>query len=219
MNLRWTREAVEAARVSYETSTHSHAESEGMLLCGGVGNPAIFAVRGTTFDHGRILTGDALLDGLTTPWRASEYPELGWCHKGFLRGKGFRRHRGALGLYQSAHIDLFNAGPIILTGHSKGAAEAALIAACLVLAGKTVAALITFGMPRVTVTDHLAAVLSSVPQQHFVHGKDVVPTVPAAPWWKRWDHQVYINGGNGLGKTGCFRDHNIAAYQRVILSS
>lgn len=202
-------DAVEAAQAAYETSTHSHAESEGLLV------PPMFAVRGTTFDRGRILTGDALLDGLITPWRPRDYPELGWCHKGFLRGKGFGRYRGALGLWQTCYADLFSTGPLIITGHSKGAAEAAIIAACMVLARRPVKALITFGMPRVTVTGHLAALLADIPQFHYVHGRDIVPRVPVAPWWKRWGHQIHLPGSDDGGP---FTDHRLAAYQRAVLN-
>ena len=168
-------------------------------------------------DGWRILSGDALLDGLVVPWRAERYPELGWCHKGFLRGKWWGEYRGALGLWEAVRAELIEQRPLLICGHSKGGAEAAIIAGLLVLAGHTPAALITFGAPRAAASSHLNRILRTIVTQfHVRHGVDGVPRLPAAPWWQDWEHQIHLRGGRGLAASGCLLDHKIAVYGRAV---
>ena len=217
----WLIEAVRASAAAYDFTTHARANSEGLLWPTRRAQPLvdapIFAVRGTTFDRWNILSGDALLDGLAVPWRAKRYPELGWCHKGFLRGKWWGEYRGALGLWEACRAELIEQRPLLLCGHSKGGAEASILAALLVLAGHTPAALITFGAPRCAASTHLNHILRSIITQfHVRQGVDIVPRSPAAPWWQNWEHQMHLHGGMGLAPSDCFSDHKIAAYGRVV---
>ena len=98
-------------------------------------------------------------------------------------------------------------GTVVLTGHSKGGATAILVAARLVVDGRPPAALITFGAPRVAVGGRLGTLLDGVPQSHYRHGRDIVPTVPPGAWWR---HPAPLIG---IGQPGNpVTDHCIAGY-------
>ncbi len=68
------------------------------------------------------------------------HPTLGFCHRGFL--EGMNEVAAELGLYLSS------SRPIVLTGHSLGAARAWIAAAMLITAGLRVAKVCVFGSPR-----------------------------------------------------------------------
>src|ERR1700757_132385 len=68
------------------------------------------------------------------------HPVLGKLHTGFYRNIPV--------LVSQLIVDVPKSVPIILTGHSKGAAEATLLGACLKLAGMNVVQLILFACPR-----------------------------------------------------------------------
>ena len=99
-----------------------------------------------------------------------------------------------------------------LTGHSKGGAEAELLAAKLVIAGITVDEVVTFGAPRWVGKGNTKASqwMNGIRGWAFRHFKDVVTQVPfvwwrhpmrrepieigTAPWWRRfclgWMHHL-----------------------------
>jgi len=90
---------------------------------------------------------------------------------------------------------VFAALPVIVTGHSKGAAEALICARLLQASGKPVAAVVTFGGPRVG--DALwARGYNECPgaegkclrdiTQRWVHEEDIVPRMP--PWISKYRH-------------------------------
>lgn len=96
------------------------------------------------------------------------HPKLGLCHRGFLLGA-----LEALEAIQEAAKGC----PVVLTGHSLGGALAALTGALLGSVGSPVAQVVTFGCPRVGFQGVRMA-LSGVRSARYVHGDDVVPTVP-----------------------------------------
>lgn len=95
---------------------------------------------------------------------------LGWCHSGFLKG--------ARGVWsQLIGILAGMDGPVYLVGHSLGGAVATVLAAMLLLVGRSPVALVTFGSPRVGAA-RLGKILSRVPTRRYVNGSDPVPLVP-----------------------------------------
>ena len=103
-------------------------------------------------------------------------------------------------------------GNIYVTGHSKGGAEATLIAAFLCAAWRPPAGLVTFGAPRVGFGG-LSDVLSSVPGQRFVNGADAVPSVP---WWPYQHNRPSTDIGEPAelfnGEIDPVTDHDIKSY-------
>ncbi len=155
----------------------------------------ILAFRGTTFDG-----ADILKDLRGYPWYDKR---LGWCHKGFLRG--------AQAIWPILRDVLWDLPPQWLTGHSKGGAEATLIAA-LMIADKGMrspAGLVTFGSPRVG-RKKLIKIVRAIPMSlRYVNGNDPVPSHP----WEIWgyDHVpgiLRLKGGNDWD----MHDHRIADY-------
>lgn len=76
--------------------------------------------------------------------------------------------------------------PIILCGHSEGAALALVLGGYLCLAGRTPRAIFAFEPPRVSIDPTLGTVLQQFGVQLFLtaNGNDVVPMVPRIlfPW-------------------------------------
>lgn len=96
------------------------------------------------------------------------HPRLGMCHRGFLTGA-----LAALEAIQAASKGC----PVVLTGHSLGGALAALTGALLGAVGNPVASVVTFGCPRVGFQGVRMA-LTGIRCARYVHGDDIVPTVP-----------------------------------------
>jgi hypothetical protein len=85
--------------------------------------------------------------------------------------------------------EVVGATPVIVTGHSKGAAEAVICARLLAAAGKPVASVHTFGKPRVGNAEWRAgynAVLGSVTTR-WEHEEDIVTRLAA--WCTGYRHE------------------------------
>lgn len=93
---------------------------------------------------------------------------LGVCHRGFLTGA-----QGALEWVLTAS----HGCRVSLVGHSLGGALAALTGALLGSQGSPVAQVVTFGCPRVGFAGVRMA-LTGVRCARYVHGNDIVPTLP-----------------------------------------
>ncbi len=205
-------QAIQAMRQSYKLANYVSGNSEGLLI--DYGDGPLFGCRGTTFDGWAIVFRDPLIDGLAYPWRSSTYPQLGWCHKGFLRGRWFGKEKGAIGLFRLAFADLMAQRNLVLYGHSKGGAEAAIIAGLLVIHGRPPAAIITCGQPMVAASSHLGRLLEGIPYTRYVHGSDIVPKMPPfGSWWRHNREEHRLVGGRGLALSDKFKDHKIAAYE------
>ena len=103
------------------------------ILIGETEDFMIWGFRGTTFDG-----IDIIRDLRAFPWWSKEIQTF--VHKGFLVGVRAIWPLLPLGM---------NTKPIILTGHSKGGAEAILCGAFLCGLGRPPAMIETFGAPRV----------------------------------------------------------------------
>ncbi len=154
------------------------------------------AFRGTSFNFADIIS-----DIRIAPWLDCK---LGLCHKGFLES--------ARSTYMTIYkmLEDRHAINVVLTGHSLGAARATLTAAWLTWEFlPSQLRLITFGSPRTgrTLEKHLKGVRNS----RYVHGADIVTTVP---WPIIYRH---VGGDIPIGKAvDGFLDHRIAKYAEAL---
>lgn len=98
-------------------------------------------------------------------------PDLGFCHQGFLDNV-----RSVAAPIMQAMLGR----QVIVTGHSKGGAEAQLLAALFVKAGRPPLQLSTFGAPRIEALGNytVTALLEAVAGVDYRHRDDPVPDVP-----------------------------------------
>jgi hypothetical protein len=93
---------------------------------------------------------------------------VGWCHEGFLNG--------ATALMQ--RINLPNVpDPLIFTGHSLGAALAAIVFCLRRASHERADQLVTFGSPRPGYAA-LGGFASGLPVREYLRGNDPVPSLP-----------------------------------------
>lgn len=85
-----------------------------------------------------------------------------------------------------------------ITGHSKGGAEAELLAAKLVIAGITVDEVVTFGAPRWVAKGNIKASrwMNGIRGCGYRHFKDIVTQVPFI-WWSHPEQRAPIEIGTG----------------------
>lgn len=85
--------------------------------------------------------------------------------------------------------------PLLITGHSKGAAEATLAATELFLTGFNVAGLYTFGSPRVLdweAAEYFNSLALAEKAYRCFHSNDLVPRVPIAFRFKHVGRPIYL---------------------------
>lgn len=124
----------------------------------------VVAFRGTTIDP-RTWIRD-----LDAGWVF--HPQLGMLHRGFLGA--------ALAIYPQLQWPRDDRR-LILVGHSLGGAIALVVGALMITSDKPVAAVVTFGAPRVGMSD-FCGVLQAAEVRQYRHGNDPVPTVPLPPY-------------------------------------
>lgn len=167
-------------------------------------NVTVVAFRGTTFDG-----LDIIKDLRAMPWWSRE---LGcWVHAGFLKGV---RRIWPLMTDTLAQIQ----GPLILTGHSKGAAEAAVCAAFMkrllrhgLVQGKPPTMLVTFGAPRVGFPG-FCNITRGIPGERYVNGIDIVTTLPLPGRIIRYRHDRAETALH-WGEDDLFKNHRIRDYE------
>lgn len=94
---------------------------------------------------------------------------LGLIHEGFWRD--------ASAMFEV--LELLGPQPLIMAGHSKGSAEACIVAALLIRAGWPTPRITTFGCPRfVQIGGLVPHLLADCPGAHYRHGLDPVPLAP-----------------------------------------
>lgn len=124
----------------------------------------IVTVRGTADTRGWWSDFQISPRGLAT------HPELGECEAGFLAG--------AVALYPAIK-SVLDAGPIILTGHSRGAAMLPILAALMKLDGIRPAYCCGFEAPWSVGPKCRDFVAGDIPGRQYRNGNDPVPDVPA----------------------------------------
>ena len=162
--------AKKLARLSAEAYNRKTASAGGTeILISKVRKRTVIAFRGTEKDYGDILT-----DMREILWWSKEVN--GFVHKGFLMG--------VRAIWQHLPIGGPNPDAIVLTGHSKGGAEAILCGAFMAQCGIPPVQIETFGAPRVG-TSNLGKILNGIPGDRHRLGIDIVPTTPPAilPAW------------------------------------
>jgi len=151
-------------------------------------------------------TEDWIRNIRTMPWWSSE---LGcFCHAGF--------YKSARKAYPKVSRILSGARNIVVCGHSKGGAEATILAAMLRVVGYRVSELITFGSPRCGFGG-LADRLGDVKMIRYVNGGDPVPALPPAfPLILRYRHVCEETRLTHPNNPGFIGDHMLPAYRRAL---
>jgi hypothetical protein len=158
--------ALIAARAYSVPATFSIGDAHVLVVTDADPDAVIIAFRGT--DPACLL--DVVADLRAAP---SHDADLGWLHGGFLWDIhcAFDRVIAAIG-----------GRPVILTGHSKGAAEATGTAAKLKARGVPVLKLTVFGCPRMGFEalgcQGLLNQVAKIPGTSYRHGRDPVTEVP-----------------------------------------
>ncbi|MGF6837093.1 triacylglycerol lipase [Paraburkholderia youngii] len=121
-------------------------------------------------------------------------------------------HRGFLDAWRAISEPVLAAiagRPVILVGHSLGAAIGIMAAMDMTLAGKPPVAVYAFEPPRVSPDLTIRTLLAKVPMHLYKNGNDLVPNVPLA-----WQHAGLLTKiGKPLLPFPNVRDH---AIERVI---
>jgi hypothetical protein len=139
---------------------------------------------------------DWIADFSIRPTVSRRHPLLGLCHAGFLTDVE----------QVAAEMQHDTQGQrVIVTGHSKGAAEALLFAAMQCCAGATPLLVVTFGSPRPGFVQ-LQELLRDLPGVDYRNGADPVPDLPLAFLHPRHLKPIGTPSGNPI------RDHFIESY-------
>jgi len=188
------RELARASQTAYTDAPIKSGDAECRIER--VGQDIIIAVRGTTFDG-----ADIAVDLRALPTHHS----LGWVHSGFWDG-GCTLWNELFG----RHIKMLEWPRVILTGHSKGGAEAAVIAGIAKLYSVSVRALVTFGAPRIGYSmDEWLPDRSA----RIVYGNDPVPSHPWPLWgYRHANDETLIGPARSMWQRGRFTHHRIANY-------
>ncbi len=183
-------------------SYHYHAfninECEGIIHY--LDDVQIVAFRGTEIDA--MFSGggwiDVIRDMRILPWYDKD---AGWVHSGFLKG--------ARGVAEFLMDVLEPDKPVLVTGHSLGAALALMVAVKLEAAGVDVQEWVGFGSPKVQIG------YKDYPfrQVSFKHKADIVPLMPRLPFYQR--SGIHHQLGDGCGKPN-WNDHAVELYVEVL---
>lgn len=129
-------------------------------------NTSVVAIRGTA-----NITG-WWSDFQIQPRTSRHHPQLGTCEDGFLTG--------AEQLWQLIQPHL-PAGPVILAGHSRGAAIVPILAGLMLLANTPPIRCVCFEKPWCC-NQVLSTLISNIPGIEYWNGNDPVPAEPNVPW-------------------------------------
>lgn len=135
--------------------------------------------------------------------RSVKYPKLDVMPEGFADD--------VLDAYAELRNGLTGYDHVVLTGHSRGGAQAQIFGALLTSDGVPIAQIETFGCPRV---GRLGTMIAPTPGFDWINGND---PVPAEPFWAmpaRWA-QRYIGAKREMIPTEG-KDHHMAAYQAAL---
>ena len=158
--------------------------TDGFVATAGDGRTVI-AFRGTESNKPEDLLADLMVK--LVPWR---HPGL--VHAGFA--EAFTRVIGSI----RTALEGVGAGPLLITGHSLGAAVSTLVAADL---RDRHPALITFGSPRVGDADFVR-LLDGVAGARFVDCCDVVARIPPEAFDKRHIKELFTELTSAPALTG-----------------
>lgn len=151
----------------------------------------------------------------------NNYPSLGYVPYGF--GKGLTEtYKSVRFLLQAQWLS-----PIIICGHSLGAAHAAELAGMFVADNINVARIVLCGCPKPGMIA-LSALLSKTGIANYCNARDPVPdvpvTIPPILAWCAVSDKIMLNeqatdsSWHGLTPEVPLADHNIALYQKGVRS-
>jgi hypothetical protein len=160
--------------------------------------------------RGSVDRQDWFLDFLALSWReAAPYKALGPVHLGFSTG--------LVDAWTLIKPRVIAAGkPLIIAGHSLGAARAWIVAGMAIIDGIVPARIVVFGSPRPGFAK-LASVVAEVPQKSYRNGHDHVCSVPfyEPPEFLYVQPAPFtpLNAKLSPGHTlGVFAEHHISLY-------
>jgi len=201
------KELARAAARSYDAYTFSTNECE--VLVELKKDQQVIAIRGT--EGGQLISGlgfmDVIRDMRFIPWY---HPVLGWAHSGFLKG--------AVRITEDLKSHIYKDKPVVLTGHSLGAALALIVGMLLKHDGYEVVEYVGFACPRTFVYNkqrHNEDTSVRFPITIYRYEDDIVPMVPFAfPFY--YHHPVELSQlGNGDG-TPSISDHSMTNYENAV---
>ncbi len=183
-------------------SYHYHAfninECEGLVRY--LDDVQIIALRGT--EVGALFSGagwvDVIRDMRILPWYDRD---AGWVHSGFLKG--------ARGIAEFLMDVLELEKPVIVTGHSLGAALALIVAVKLQAKGVEIQKCVGFGGPKVQLT----AKKYRFVHVNFRYRADVVPLMPRISIYRPSGYQYQL--GDSTGEPN-WDDHDISHYVKEL---
>lgn len=161
--------------------------------------------------EGSHSLGDWLADFDVVGPATFDHPALGVIHAGFSETSDecFHQIRDEVRKAKSDGL------AVAITGHSKGGANAEVLAAKLALHGLWVDQLVTFGTPRWLMRGNrrVPPLLPAALGASYRHFRDLVPEVPLAPW----DHPltrpiVEVGTGSALQLLDVAWMHAITSY-------
>lgn len=201
------RELARSANRSYDTYTFSTNECE--VLVERKNEQQVVAVRGT--EAAKLISGLGFLDIIRDlrfiPWY---HPVLGWAHSGFLKG--------AVRIFEDLKTHVVKDVPIVMTGHSLGAALALILSVLLKHEGYTVVECVGFACPRTFVYNkqlHNKDPSVRFPITIYRFENDIVPIIPFAfPF--NYHHPVemsQLGDGNGIPS---ILDHSMNKYENAM---
>lgn len=155
--------------------------------------------------RGSITPEDWLDDAISeTTVTKNRYPQLGEIPLGF--GRGMVRFMGLVGPYLKM--------PLIVAGHSLGAARAAIFTGMAVSSGLQVNKLVMCGCPRPGKLD-LKNELKDIQKINFRNGNDFICNLPTDPPFEQMENFTLVRGGQDLFP-GLFMYHHIQFYVRGV---
>jgi len=192
-----------SSKHSYEQQSFSVNDCE--VLITNHQNYQIIAVRGT--EASKLISGLGILDIIRDARFFPTYNKvLGWCHSGFKSG--------AVKIANTIDDYIDKNRPVVLTGHSLGAAMALLLSILLKHKGYDVVEYVGFACPRAFVYNkqkHNKDKSVRFPITIYRYENDLVPLVPI--WFPFGYHHpvemIQIGDGNGIPTLS---DHPIENY-------
>lgn len=134
--------------------------------------------------------------------------EIGFCHQGFLGGMD-----EILAAIASSNL----IGPLILTGHSLGAARARIAAAKLLIRKQAVSSVTVFGSPKPGFANTRRIFeKSGIQHTSYRNREDPVPLVPFTLLpllpWEHTEPWTKVDSAPSIDNLDPLRDHSIALY-------
>lgn len=189
---------VDLAAATYVNFKWDYFYKNDKVYCGvkHVNGIAVAAFRGS------VTTPDWLHDLDALPYQT---PDIGTIHMGF--------YEGVADAVPALLPQL--KGPLVITGHSLGAAHAALFAGKLTAAGVPVSRLVLCGSPRPGFS-RLASILVPVPKASYKNRFDPVTCVPTDPPYMHVCPFTMVNVEPPLSDLDPLADHAIFRYQQGV---